>query len=407
MGHPLRFTCGRCSRDFPSDSPAGRCPCGGPLLVDYDFSTLRDQWKMENLTATPANMWRYAPALPLGADEGVTLSEGWTPLLRTARLGAKIGAPNLWVKDEGRNPTGSFEARGLACTVSAAQKPGFQKLAVASTGNAAGALSAYAAAAGLEAHIFMPSDAPQANFYECKSAGAVVTLVDGLIGDCARMVSERAASESWHDVSAFQEPYRLEGAKTIGFEIVEQLGWQIPDAILCPCGSGVGLIAIWRALSDLEQLGWTGPKRPKIIAVQADGCRPIVRAFEQHAAESEFWPDAYTVANGLRVPKSDADFLILQIVYQSKGAAVSVSDSEMVDAGLQLASLEGIFAAPAGGACLAAAKKLLQTGFLSPDEEIVLVNTASGLKYPGLFSTRFRRQGRGEQDKLGGLITPR
>lgn len=407
MGHPLRFTCARCGRDFPPDSAAGRCVCGGPLLVDYDFLTLRRQWKKENWTGEPANMWRYAPALPINADKAVTLGEGWTPLVRTARLGAEIGASDLWLKDEGQNPTGSLEARGLACAVSMAQKSGVQRLAIASTGNAAGALSAYAAAAGLQAHIFMPRDAPQANVYQCKSAGAVVTLVDGLIGDCARIVSGRAASEGWYDLSAFREPYRIEGAKTIGYEIVEQLGWRVPDAILCPCGSGAVVTGLWRALCELEQLGWTGPKRPKIIAVQAEGCRPIVRAFEQHARESEFWPDAYTIASGLRVPKADADFLVLQILYQSKGTAVSVSDSEMIDAGLQLASFEGIFAAPSGGACFATAQKLLQAGFLSPEEKIVLLNTASGLKYPEVFSTRFPRRGSGEQDKLGGLITPR
>jgi threonine synthase len=407
MGHPLRFTCGRCGRDFPSDSAARRCICGGPLLVDYDFPTLRRQWKREDLTEGPASMWRYAPALPLDAGEAVTLGESWTPLLRTARLGAKIGASDLWVKDEGQNPTGSFEARGLACAVSMAQKSGFPKLAIASTGNAAGALSAYTAAAGLQAHIFMPHDAPQTNFYECKSAGAAVTLIGGTIGDCASVVSERAASEGWYDLSAFQESYRVEGAKTVGYEIMEQLGWQVPDAILCPCGSGAVLTGVWRAFSELEQLGWTGPERPKIVAVQAEGCRPIVRAFEQHARESELWPDAYTIASGLRVPKSDADFLVLQILYQSRGTAVSVSDSEMIDAGLQLATLEGIFAAPAGGACLAAAQKLLQAGFLSPGERIILLNTASGLKYPEVFSTRFQRRGSGEQDKLGGLITPR
>ncbi|MGH9618924.1 MAG: threonine synthase [Bryobacteraceae bacterium] len=407
MGHPLSFTCGRCGRDFPPDSAAEGCVCGGPLLAGYDFPTLRGRWKKENLAGAPANMWRYAPALPLEPDQAVTLGEGWTPLLRTARLGAKIGVPNLWVKDEGQNPTGSFEARGQACAISMAKKSGFHKLAIASTGNAAGALSAYAAAAGLEARIFMPRDVPQANFCECKSAGAVVTLVDGLIGDCAKIISEGASGEGWFDMSVFKEPYRVEGEKTMGYEIVEQLAWQRPDAILCPCGEGVGLIAIWRALSELEQLGWIGAKRPKMIAVQAQGCQPIVRAFEQHARESAFWPGAHTVASGLRVPQSGAASLVLQILYESQGTAVPVSDSDMIDAGLQLARLEGIFPAPAGGACVAAAHKLLQSGFLSPKDEIVILNTGSGLKDPGVFSTRFPRLGSGEQDKLGGLITPR
>lgn len=407
MGNPLRMTCGRCGRDFPPDNGARRCVCGGLLLAEYDFSAIRDQWKKEHLAAAPANMWRYAPVLPLSLRESVSLGEGWTPLIHTKRLGASIGMRDLWVKDEGQNPTGSFKARGQACAVSMARKSGFEKLAIASAGNAAGALAAYAAAAGVEAQVFMPRDVPQANFCECKSAGAVVTLVDGLISDCGKILSERAAAEGWCDVSTFKEPYRVEGKKTMGYEIAEQLDWQIPDAILYPCGGGVGLIGIWRAILELEQLGWIARKRPKMIAVQAEGCRPIVRAFEHHKQESDFWPAAHTAASGIRVPKASADFLILQILYESKGTAIAVSDAEMIEGGLKLASTEGIFPAPEGGACVAAAEKLLQSGFVSPDERTIILNTGSGLKYLDVYATRFPRQSGAEQEKLGGLITPR
>lgn len=352
-------------------------------------------------------MWRYSPVLPLAPEEAVTLGEGWTPLVHTARLGAKIGLPDLWIKDEGLNPTGSFKARGQACAVSMAKKAGFDKLAIASAGNAAGALSAYAAAAGLEAQVFMPRDVPQANFCECKSAGAVVTLVDGLISDCGKMLSDRAAIEGWCDMSTFKEPYRVEGKKTMGYEIAEQFGWQIPDVILYPCGGGVGLIGIWRAVLELEQLGWISGKRPKMVAVQAEGCQPITQAFEQHKTESQFWNGAHTAASGIRVPKASADFLILQILYESKGTAISVSDAEMIDGGMLLARAEGIFPAPEGGACVAAAQKLLQAGFFSSNERVVILNTGSGLKYLDVYATRFPRYSGAEQDKLGGLITPR
>jgi threonine synthase len=361
----------------------------------------------KSLKGAAANMWRYLPVLPAEAGEIVTLGEGWTPLIRAARLGDRIGVSDLWLKDEGQNPTDSFKARGLCCAVTMARKFGVRKLATASAGNAAGALSAYAAAAGIEAHVFMPRDVPQANFLECKSFGAKVTLVDGLIGDCARIVSERAASENWFDVSTFKEPYRVEGKKTMGYELAEQFDWQIPDAILYPCGGGVGLIGIWRALNELEQLGWIGAKRPKMIAVQAEGCQPLTKAFEENAGESKPWPAAHTVASGLRVPKALADFLILQILRESKGMAISISDAEMIDFGLLLGESEGIFPAPEGGACVAAVAKLIQSGFLLPAERILILNTGSGLKYLDVYATRFSRQGATEQDKLGGLVTPR
>jgi threonine synthase len=352
-------------------------------------------------------MWRYSPVLPAEASEAVTLQEGWTPLVRTTALGQKLGAQNLWVKDEGRNPTDSFKARGLSCAVTMARKLGLTKLAIPSAGNAASALAAYAAAAGLEAHIFMPRDVPQSNFVECKAFGAHVTLVDGLISDCGRIVAERKDREGWFEVSTLKEPYRIEGKKTMGYELAEQLGWELPDAILYPCGGGVGLIGMWKAFAELEELGWIGKKRPKMIAVQAAGCQPITRAFQQGVEVSEFWQNAHTVASGLRVPKPLGDALVLRAIRESAGQAISITDEDMLNGGLLLAEQEGIFAAPEGGACVTAVDQLLKSGFLQPDEQIVIYNTGSGLKYLEAYSSRFSRQSVSEQDKLGGLITPR
>ncbi len=352
-------------------------------------------------------MWRYHPVLPASLDEAVTLYEGWTPLLRAAGLEKDLGSGDLWIKDESRNPTDSFKARGLSAAVTMARKLGQRRLAIPSAGNAASALAAYAALAGLEAHIFMPGDVPQANFLECKAFGAHVTLVDGLISDCGRIVAERKEREGWFDVSTLKEPYRIEGKKTMGYELAEQFDWQLPDAILYPCGGGVGLIGMWKAFAELAEIGWIGGKRPKMIAVQATGCAPIARAFEQNAESSEFWPNAHTLASGLRVPKALGDQLVLRAVRESGGTAVSVSDEEIIDGGLLLARREGLFAAPETGACVAALKRLFEGGFLKTEERVVIFNTGSGLKYLEAYATRFARQRAGEQDKLGGLITPR
>ena len=352
-------------------------------------------------------MWRYAPVLPPVDEAIVTLGEGWTPLVRTRRLGARLGADNLWVKDEGLNPTGSFKARGLSCAISMCVELGIRKVAIPSAGNAAGALAAYAAAAGIEAQIFLPRDVPEANYLECKAYGACVTLVDGLISDCARMVAQRAPVEGWFDVSTLKEPYRIEGKKTMGYEVAEQLDWELPDAIFYPTGGGVGLIGMWKAFEEMERLGWIGSRRPKMVAVQAAGCQPVVRAFEENEPRSRFWEGAATVASGLRVPKPLGDFLVLEAVHKSGGTAIAVSDAEMLDAGIQLASDEGIYAAPEGAACIAALEKLLASGFLKQGERIVLYNTGTGLKYPEAYATRLPRPASGEQDKLGGLITPR
>ena len=407
MPKATHLECSLCNQRFDASQPQNLCSCGGPLLVRYDLDLIRTKWRRRNVASGPPNMWRYAAVLPAADENVVSLGEGWTPLLRTQRLGARIGADQLWVKDEGLNPTGSFKARGLSCAISMCRELGIGKVAIPSAGNAAGALAAYAAAAGLESYIFLPRDVPQSNYLECMAYGARVTLVDGLISDCARMVAERAPSEGWFDVSTLKEPYRIEGKKTMGYEVAEQMDWELPDAIFYPTGGGVGMIGMWKAFEEMERLGWIGSRRPKMIAVQAEGCQPVVRAFEENEARSRFWDDARTVASGLRVPKPLGDFLVLEAVRKSGGTAVAVSDSAMLDAGACLASEEGIFAAPEGAACVTACEKLLSSGFLKQTDRIVLYTTGTGLKYGEAYGTRFPRAGSGEQDKLGGLITPR
>ena len=396
-----------CAQKYAADQIQNLCACGGPLLVRYDLDAIRNAWSRAEVREGPNSMWRYGPVLPAADGSIVTLGEGMTPLLPARRLGARLGARNLWIKDEGLNPTGSFKARGLSCAVSMAVELGIRKMAIPSAGNAASALAAYAAAAGIEAHIFMPRDVPQANYIECKAFGAFVTLVDGLISDCAKLVAAGAAAHGWYDVSTLKEPYRIEGKKTMGYEVAEQLDWQLPDAIFYPTGGGVGMIGMWKAFDEMQALGWIGGERPKMIAVQVEGCQPVVRAFERGEARSQFWEHATTVAAGLRVPKPLGDFLILDAVRASGGTALAVSDGELLDAGIQLAREEGIFAAPEGAACVAALEKLLAAGFLKPEERIVIYNTGAGLKYLEAYATRFPRMGSGEQDKLGGLITPR
>jgi len=408
MNTITHLECSLCQTRYEAGQIHNLCACGGPLLVRYDMAAAKQTWNRNALTAAPKSMWRYAPVLPVQLESSiVSLGEGMTPLLRTKRLGDRYGAHDLWVKDEGVNPTGSFKARGLSCAVSMCVELGIQKVAIPSAGNAAGAMATYAAAAGIEAHIFMPRDVPQSNYIECKATGAHVTLVDGLISDCAKIVAARQEAECWFDVTTLKEPYRIEGKKTMGYELAEQMGWQLPDVLFYPAGGGVGMIGMWKAFEEMEALGWIGAKRPKMIAVQAAGCAPLVRAFENGSARSDFWKDAHTVAGGLRVPKPIGDFLVLEAVRKSGGTAVAISDQDMLDAGIELAADEGIFAAPEGGACVAALKKLLANGFLKPEERMVIYNTGAGLKYLEAYATRFSRTTASEQDKLGGLITPR
>src|SRR5579863_2606523 len=384
--------CAACGKRHEAGQLHNLCECGGPLLVRYDLDKLREGWSRDWISSGPTSMWRYAPVLPVSKPSAmISLGEGMTPLIRTTRLGARLGSDDLWVKDEGVNPTGSFKARGLSCAVSMCVELGVKKVAIPSAGNAAGAMAAYAAAAGIEAHIFMPKDVPQSNFIECSATVAKVTLVDGLISDCGKMVAARKDAEGWFEVSTLKEPYRIEGKKTMGYELAEQFHWQLPDAIFYPCGGGVGLIGMWKAFAEMEALGWISSHRPKMIAVQAEGCAPIVRAYEAGKGRSEFFENARTVASGLRVPKALGDFLVLDAIRESGGVAIAVSDDEMIEAGVELAADEGIFAAPEGGACVAALKKLLASGFLKAQERIVIYNTGSGLKYLEAYSPRFPR----------------
>ena len=399
--------CSRTGEKVPAGALANLSPAGAPLLVRYDLPTARSQADRDAVERGARSLWRYAPLLPLREPCNlVTLGEGLTPLLETPRLGERIGSRNLLIKDESANPTGTFKARGMAVAVSMAKELGARKLAAPSAGNAAGALAAYAARAGLEAHLFLPVDVPRANAIECEAMGAHVTLVDGLISDCGRIVAERREAEGWFEVSTLKEPYRIEGKKTMGFELAEQLGWRVPDAIFYPTGGGVGLIGMWKAFAELEELGWIGSKRPKMIAVQASGCAPIVRAWEAGETESRHWENASTVASGLRVPKALGDFLVLEALRQSRGTALSIDDQETLDAGLLLAESEGLFVAPEGATCVAAARRLLQDGFLSPDDELLIYNTGTGLKYLEAWETRCTPRTTA-RERLGGLIVPR
>jgi len=392
MPNVTHLECSLCAQHFAANQIHNLCSCGGALLVRYDLDAVRKTWTRESLAQAKPDLWRYWPVLPVNRRESVvSLGEGMTPLIETKRLGAAVGAKNLWVKDEGLNPTGSFKARGMSAAISMARELGITKIAVPSAGNAASAAAAYAAAAGIEAHIFMPIDVPQANFIECKALGAHVTLVNGLISDCGRIVNERKDKEGWFDVSTLKEPYRIEGKKTMGYEVAEQFGWELPDAIFYPTGGGVGLIGMWKAFDEMQALGWIGSERPKMIVVQAAGCQPMVRAFERGDQRAEFWQDATTVAAGLRVPKPLGDKLILDAVRGSGGTAIAVNDEDLIDAGIELASLEGMFVAPEGAACIPALRKLLATGFLKPSERIVIYNTGAGLKYLEAYAQRFPR----------------
>jgi threonine synthase len=392
MPQITHLECSLCSQSYQAGKIHNLCSCGGTLYVRYDLGAVRERWDRDQLSRARPDMWRYAPVLPVSdAKSIVSLGEGLTPLIRTEQLGRRLGAEQLWVKDDGLNPTGSFKARGLSAALSMAVELGIRNIAIPSAGNAASASAAYAAAARVGVHIFMPEDVPQSNFIECKALGADVTLVDGLISDCGRIVAERKAEEGWFDMSTLKEPYRVEGKKTMGYEVAEQFGWELPDAIFYPTGGGVGLIGMWKAFEELEVLGWIGSKRPKMIAVQAEGCQPVVRAFRSGDTRSEFWQGATTVASGLRVPKPLGDVLILKAIRASGGTAIAVSDSEIIDAGIELASLEGIFAAPEGAACVAALRKLLGDGFLKAGERIVIYNTGSGLKYLEAYSGQFPR----------------
>lgn len=376
--------CSGCGKEYSHNEIHTFCPdCQSPLLAQYDLKRAYLYVDRDQISRRKKGMWRWHELLPvLDPENQIFLGEGDTPLLPLPRLQKALGLSRLFVKDESSNPTGSFKARGLAAAVSKARELGVEKVIIPTAGNAGGAMAAYAARAGLKAHIFMPKDTPFANIEESRMAGAEVVLVDGLISDAAGMAGEKARAEGWFDVSTFKEPYRVEGKKVMGFELAEAFSWELPDVIVYPTGGGTGLIGMWKAFDEMEALGWlSNTKRPRMVSVQADGCAPVVRAFEQGAKFCDFWIDAQTIASGLRVPKSFADHLILKDIYESSGTAVAVSDQAIIESQKLLARMEGIFAAPEGAATLAALRELIKRRWIQPDERIVLFNTGSGLKY--------------------------
>jgi threonine synthase len=376
--------CTNCGATYEWEKLQNLCPkCQKPLFPVYDLDAVGKKLKKEELASREKSLWRFREVLPLPMEaEPVTLGEGGTPLLRATRFGKAAGVSNLWVKDEAQNPTQSFKARGMTTAVSMAKHLGATKLAVPSAGNAGGALAAYAARAGLEAHIFMPSDTPRANIIECRELGANVVLIDGLITDCGAEIAKRKAEEGWFDMSTLKEPYRVEGKKTLGYELAEQMNWTLPDVILYPTGGGTGLIGMWKAFDEMETLGWIGEKkRPRMFTVQASGCAPIVRAFEAGEKFAAEFADAHTLASGLRVPKAVGDFIMLDILRKSGGGAVTVDDDEMIGATREVGTAEGLFVAPEGAACFVALRKLLARGKIGADERVVIFNTGSGIKY--------------------------
>jgi threonine synthase len=379
--------CGACGTTYSPQQLMNLCPaCGKPLLARYDLHRVAQTLTKASLGERPATLWRYEEVLPVQRSAAMlSLGEGWTPLHHASRLGARIGCANTYIKDESSNPTGSFKARGLCMAVSRAYELGARELAIPSAGNAAGAMCAYAALAGLPAHVFMPADVPQSFQVECKVLGAEVTLVNGLINDCGARVREGVAEFGWFDVSTLKEPYRVEGKKSMGYELAEQFGWKLPDVIIYPTGGGTGLIGMWKAFAEMEALGWIGPERPRMVSVQSTGCAPIVRAFEQGVEHAELWQGAQTLADGLRVPVAVGDFLMLRAIRESGGTALAVDDAEMLEYGGVIGSLTGIFPAPEGAACLAAQIRLLAQGWIKPDETVVLFNTGTGLKYAHLW----------------------
>jgi threonine synthase len=374
--------CGRCGLRYERRRLLNLCTCGGPLLARYDLELARHEMRPGHLALREPSLWRYHEVLPLDpADERVTLGEGFTPLVPAPRLGTQVRLPRLLIKDESGNPTGSFKARGLCMAVSMAKALGARAVCLPSAGNAGSALAAYAARAGLEAHVFVPSDIPSIFLMETRAYGAEVETVDGLITDAGRVCAERAARNGWFECATLKEPYRIEGKKTMGYELAEQLGWKLPQAVVYPAGGGTGLIGMWKAFQELEQMGFVGPERPRMYAVQAEGCAPIVKAFTEGRDDAPLWENARTHAHGLRVPKAIGDFLMLRALRESHGAGVAVSEAEIVAGTKDAAAAEGLFMAPEGGACVAALRKLVASGHLAEADTVVLFNTGTGFKY--------------------------
>jgi threonine synthase len=383
MSYITHLECSLCGKTYDFKKINNLCKkCSRPLLVRYDLNKLKN-FKPSQVFEPVRSMWRYKKLMPVLNDENiVSLGEGLTPLIHAKRLGEILGVPNLYIKDESLNPTGSFKARGLSCAISKAKELGIKEVVIPSAGNAGGATSAYSAKAGIKAHIYMPKDVPQPFILECKATGADVKLVDGLISDCGREAKKGAEKYGWFDLSTLKEPYRLEGKKTMGFELAEQFDWDLPDVIIYPTGGGTGLIGMWKAFKEMEEMGWIKGKLPRMVTVQSSGCAPIVRAFERGEEFAKPWENANTVAAGLRVPSAVGDFLMLRVLRESKGTAIAIDDSSILSAQRKISFYEGIFACPEGGATLAGLEELLRIGWIEPKEKIVLFNTATGLKYP-------------------------
>jgi threonine synthase len=382
MSFLTHLECAMCAGEYDCDELHNLCPrCGKPLLARYDLESAA-AFSRDVLHSRECTLWRYREVLPIRDEKNIlTLGEGFTPLVHAKRLGAKLGFEALFIKEEGLNPTTSFKARGLCVAVSRAKELGVKEVSIPSAGNAAGAMSAYAALAGMKAYVFMPSDVPQPFIAECRALGARVELVDGLITDCAAAAAEGVKKHGRFDMSTLKEPYRIEGKKTMGYELAEQLGWKLPDVIVYPTGGGTGLIGMWKAFDEMEELGWVGPERPRMVAVQSEGCAPMVRAFHDGAEFAKPWENAHTIADGLRVPAAVGDFMILRALRDSAGTAVAVADEEMLEGAGAIGRTEGIFACPEGGAALAALRHLREDGWVGNGQTVVLFNTGSGHKY--------------------------
>lgn len=383
-----RLNCSACKQTHSPDVLHTVCAqCGKALFAEYDLDEARKHITRDSFSAVDGTMWRYRELLPVFDDLAiVSLGEGWTPILHLKKFGDELGLPNLYLKEEGINPTGSFKARGLSVAVSKAKELGVKEVMIPSAGNAGGALAAYAAKAGLRAHIFVPRDTPKVNINEIPFYGSEIYLVDGVISDAAKKMNEMSQGKNWFDMSTLKEPYRLEGKKTMGYEIAEQFNWRLPDVIIYPTGGGTGLIGMWKAFDELEKLGWISGKKPRMVSVQASGCAPIVKAFQDEKREAEFWKDARTIASGLRVPKPFADTLILDVLYESHGTAIAVSDDELLDEMKHVAKNEGIFLCPEGATTIVAVRRLIRSGWILPAETVVVFNTGTGYKYIELYT---------------------
>jgi threonine synthase len=379
--------CPKCHETFRADVPQQLCGCGSPLLARYDLERIKHEVDKEDIAGRPNDLWRYHELLPVQhPDNVVSLGEGMTPLIPISRLGESIGIPGLYLKDEGMIPTGSFKARGAAVGISRAKELGVEVIAMPTNGNAGAAWATYAARAGIQATIVMPVDAPAITRNECAITGADLYLVNGLISDAGKMVGRAVQKNGWFDASTLKEPYRLEGKKTMGIEIAEQFGWEVPDVILYPTGGGVGIIGIYKALLELQELGWIGKKLPRLVCVQATGCAPLVKAWENGEKVSEFWENASTIAFGITVPKALGDFMVLEAVYVTDGCAIAIDDEETLQAQADLARLEGAFICPEGAATVAAARKLRESNWIREGERVVILNTGAGIKYPDTVS---------------------